>query len=486
MMGHEKRHFPSILHWLIGIVIMMLGMVLPASAPLTEMGVKILMIFVGMIYLWCTVSPIGGSLLALFAVSLAGYQPLTAILGVAIGNETWVIMFFTIILFISSIECGMPRYISHGIFRVTQGIVTGRPIVLVFIMMVAAFVISALTEIIPAILMFWGICYSIIEELKLEKRHPYSMLLVMATFLGATLGNAALPFKGATIIIISAFEAASGMKINFGMYLIIYLIISFAIMTLFCVGCKFFFRRAMGQLKDIDGHMLAKEELEAMPISVKAHLLAIFGFIILVLISSILPVGSALQTWFAGIGTAGFAVLMLIFLFLFKDQDGKSIVPMKKVMGNVPWGAMFMVMAAVYMAGALKDKEVTGVIPWLKTVLTPILGGHSEFVFMMIIVALAMILTCFFHNGALGNMMMPILFAVADASGYHSVAIAVVLTMAINIAYLAPSASNWAPLLHSNKDYISMKDIWTVGLAFEVLAFVICVVIAYPLAVMLM
>ena len=131
-MGHEKRHFPSILHWLIGIVIMMLGMVLPASAPLTEMGVKILMIFVGMIYLWCTVSPIGGSLLALFAVSLAGYQPLTAILGVAIGNETWVIMFFTIILFISSIECGMPRYISHGIFRVTQGIVTGRPIVLVF------------------------------------------------------------------------------------------------------------------------------------------------------------------------------------------------------------------------------------------------------------------------------------------------------------------------------------------------------------------
>ena len=64
-MGHEKRHFPSILHWLIGIVIMMLGMVLPASAPLTEMGVKILMIFVGMIYLWCTVSPIGGSLLGI-------------------------------------------------------------------------------------------------------------------------------------------------------------------------------------------------------------------------------------------------------------------------------------------------------------------------------------------------------------------------------------------------------------------------------------
>lgn len=144
-----------------------------------------------------------------------------------------------------------------------------------------------------------------------------------------------------------------------------------------------------------------------------------------------------------------------------------------------------MVMGAVYMAGALKDAKVTGVIPWLKTILSPILGGHSEFIFMAIIVGLAMVLTCFFHNGALGNMMMPILFAVADASGYHSIAIAAILTMAINIAYLAPSASNWAPLLHANKEYIATKDIWTIGLFFEVLAFLIYIVIGYPLATIL-
>lgn len=104
---------------------------------------------------------------------------------------------------------------------------------------------------------------------------------------------------------------------------------------------------------------------------------------------------------------------------------------------------------------------------------------------MAIIVGLAMILTCFFHNGALGNMMMPVLFAVADASGYHSVAIAAILTMAINIAYLAPSASNWAPLLHANKEYVAIKDIWTIGLFFEVLAFLIYIAIGYPLATIL-
>ena len=476
----KSKQFPIILHWIIGVALMALGYILPASAPLTDMGVKVLMIFIGMIYLWCTVNPIGGSLLALFAVSVVGYQPLTGILGTAISNQTWIIMFFSIILFVSAIESGMPRYISHGIFKATQGIVTGRPMVLVFILMIASFVISALTDIIPTILMFWGICYAIIEELKLSKQDPYSMLLIMATFLGATIGNAALPFKGATIIIISAFEAASGMKLNYGTYLIVYLITAAIIITLFCLGCKLLFRVKMPT--DIDGHMLASEEIEPMSTSVKAHLVAIFAFIILVLVSSLLPEGSVAKAWFTNVGTEGLAVLMLIFLFLFKDVDGKPIVPMKRVMGAVPWGAMFMVMGAVYMAGALKDAEVTGVIPWLKTILTPILGGHSEFIFMAIIVALAMILTCFFHNGALGNMMMPVLFAVADASGYHSIAIAAVMTMAINIAYLAPSASNWAPLLHANKEYITTKEIWTIGLFFEILAFVVYILIGYPLA----
>lgn len=481
----KSMKIPSILHWIIGIIIMALGSVLPASAPLTDMGVRVLMIFIGMIYLWCTVNPIGGSLLALFAISMTGYAPLTEVLSAAISDSTWVLMFFSIILFISGIESGMPQYISHGIFKATQNIVTGRPMMLVFILMISAFVISALTDVIPATLMFWAICYTIIDELNLEKRDYYSILLIMASFLGAMLGNAMLPFKGATIIILSAFEAASGVNLAYGTYFFIYLITGLAIMVLFCLGCKFFFHIDTSKVKNINGHILAQEKLEPMSISVKAHLIAIFAFIILVLISSILPRNSVIGTFLNNLDTQGISVVLLIFLFMIKDSDGKVIVHINKVASKIPWPALFMVMSTVYMAGAMKNAEICGVIPWLKTILSPILGGHSEFIFMAIIVGLAMILTCFFHNGALGNMMMPILFAVADASGYHSIAIAAVMTMAINVAFLAPSASNWAPLLHANKECIATKDIWTIGLFFEVLAFLIYIVIGYPLATLL-
>lgn len=484
-MEKTQKEWTNYLHWGIGILIMCLGYVIPASEPLTPMGVKILMIFAGMIYLWCTVNPIGSSLLALLAVGLAGYAPFTEVLSKAISDSTWLVVFFSCILFMSSIESGMPEYISHGIFKATQDIITGRPMVLIFILMCASFIVSALTNIIPTILMFWAICYAIINDLNLEKTDRYSMLLIMSSFMGAMLGNAALPFKGAIIIIISAFEKASGLAIPYGPYMIINLICSLLIMLLYCLAVKYLFRLDLGKAKNIDGKILASNKLAPMSLSVKAHLAAVFAFIILVLISSFLPKASAATALFTNLGTEGIAVILIILLLLVKD-NGKPCMKITKTMESMPWPAIFMVMAAVYMAGAMKDKEVTGVIPWLKTVLNPILGGHSEFIFAALIFALAMLLTCFFHNGALGNMMMPVLFAVADANGYNSVAIAAMMTLAINMAFLAPSASNYAPLLHGNKAYISLKDIWTYGLFFELLTFAVFLFLGLPIAKLMM
>ena len=481
----EKNSVVSYLHWVIGLVIMFLGYVLPASEPLTPMGVKVLTIFAGMIYLWCTTNPIGGSLLALFVISITGYAPFNVIIADAISESSWLVVFFGCVLFMSSIESGMPNYVSHGIFKATKSFTNGRPMILVFVIMCTAFVLAALTDVIPTILMFWAISYAIIDDLKLNKTDRYSMFLVMSSFMGAMLGNALFPFKGATIIIISAFQKASGIPIPYGSYIVINLVCCLIIMAAYVLLAKYVLRIDLSKVKNIDSSVLASNTLPPMSVSVKAHMLAILGFIAMVLANSFLPKESSVGVFLAALGTEGIAIIMIILLFIVQDQ-GKPCLKIGKTMASMPWGAVFMVMAAVYMAGVLKNGEVTGIIPWLKSILNPILGGHGEFVFAALLVILAMILTCLFHNGALGNMMMPVLFAVSSANGYHSVAIASIMTMAINVAFLAPSASNWAPLLHANKEYITMKDIWTYGLLFEILTFVVFFFLGFPMAKIMM
>lgn len=485
MSNAKTKSMMGYLHWVIGVAIMLLGYVIPASEPLTPIGVKVLMVFVGMIYLWCMADSIGGSLLALFMISVVGYAPFTQVLSAAISDSNWVIVFFACILMMSAIECGMPKYISNAIFKATQSVVTGRPMVLVFILMCAAFAVCVLTNIIPTILMFWAICYAVIDDLKLEKTDRYSMVLVFGSFFGAMLGNALLPFKNASLIIVAAFESASGLTMPYGPYVIINLICSLLIMIIFCLGVKYLFRIDLSKVKDIDGKLLAREVLPPMSISIKTHLIAIAVFIILVLMASMLPAASGIGKFLNSLGTQGIAAVLIVVLFIVQD-NGKPCIDIKNTAKALPWPALFMVMAAVYMAGAMKNKDVTGIIPWLKTVLNPILGGHSEIIFAALIFILAMVLTCFFHNGALGNMMMPVLVAVSGANGYNSIALAAIMVMTINIAFLAPSASNWAPLLHGNKDYISTKDIWTYGLFFEILAFAVFMFLGFPLAKLMM
>ncbi len=484
-MSKEKNNMMVYVHWVIGFAIMCSGYVFPVSEPLTPLGARVLMIFIGLVYMWCTVNPIGSSLLALVMVTVVGYAPFTKVLAGAISNNVWSTCFFALIFMVATTEAGVPKYISHAIFKASQNIVTGRPMMLIFILMVAAFIISTLVGIIATILIFWAICYAIVDDLKIQKRDPYSMLLVMSCFMGAMLGNTTLPFSGATLIILSAFEAASGLKVPYGTFILLNTICSMIIIVIYCLAIKYVTRIDLSSVKNIDGKVLIQEELPPMDLGVKANLFALIMFVSTIMASSFMPKEWAITAFLNDLGVPGISIILLIFLFVIQGSSNAAI-KVGRVMSQVPWPAVFMVLAAAYMANVMKDKEATGIIPWLKMVMTPVLGGHSEFVFMLICLLLALVLTCFFHNGALGNMMMPVMVAIASSSGYHMIAIAVIMTLGINVAFLAPSASNYAPFLHGNTEYITVKDIWTYGLFFELLCCAVFIFIGFPLAKMMM
>jgi ABC-type polysaccharide/polyol phosphate export permease len=61
------------IHIAIGIILMFAGWFVPPFATVTEMGMKILFIFIGVIYLWSTVETTWSSCLAVILVGMSGY-----------------------------------------------------------------------------------------------------------------------------------------------------------------------------------------------------------------------------------------------------------------------------------------------------------------------------------------------------------------------------------------------------------------------------
>ena len=75
----NRKSFPvsaKTIHAIIGVAIMLLFPRLPIALPhVTPVGMEILGIFIGTLYLWTTVDPIWASLLSIFMVGVSSYAP---------------------------------------------------------------------------------------------------------------------------------------------------------------------------------------------------------------------------------------------------------------------------------------------------------------------------------------------------------------------------------------------------------------------------
>ena len=146
----------------------------------------------------------------------------------------------------------------------TRKIIDHRPIIFTFMMIFAAYIVSALTDAIPAVLLFWPIIYDALEDIGCKKRETYSTLLVMGVFFGACLGSAVFPFKGAILIALSAFEGVAGQPVPYFGYTATNFITATVIIILYSLMVKFIFRADLSQVSHVESAVFKARPIEPM------------------------------------------------------------------------------------------------------------------------------------------------------------------------------------------------------------------------------
>jgi sodium-dependent dicarboxylate transporter 2/3/5 len=201
------------IHIAIGLILMFGGQFLPPIEPITEVGMQVLFIFIGVIYLWSTVESMWSSLLAVIALGMSDYANMTAVFKDAFGNSTVLLVFFSMVFFGAILEAGVAEYISR--WFLTRKINTGRPYVFSYIYIFGVYVVSALTNCFTALMISWPIAYTIIKDLGYTAKDRYAKFLVFGTFVSSILGQPAIPFRGTKLMMIEAFNKASGQTIGY-------------------------------------------------------------------------------------------------------------------------------------------------------------------------------------------------------------------------------------------------------------------------------
>lgn len=477
-----KKNLIFYLHVFIGLLLMFGFRLLPPFDPITPIGMSVLGIFLGMIYLWTVADTVWPSLLGLVALEITGCASIAEIYVGGFGDKIAVLLLFSMMFFGIIQDANIPNYMGQWFLKLK--ISHGRPLVFCFIFIFGVYVLSALTGILGALLIFWPILYSVVDKLGYGRQEAFVPIMMVGTFFGAALGQPALPIKGGNLIVIAAFQKVSGIEIN-GMAYVLYNIgISLVLILMYVLLIKWVFRPNLGRLAQIDANFFAKDALPPMSKQQKVLSALLVIYLAVTLLSGVLPKTWAPVAFLKALDTSGITIIFVVLLCLIR-LEGKPLFNIKQAGKHVNW-SVYCLITVVLFISTLLTADSTGIKPFLVKILNPILGGKGTFLFAFLVLVIAVIVTNFANNAVVGAILAPVIFAFSEQMHFNPIPLTVVMTMIVFfLAFLTPAASPYAAMLHGNSEWVSAKDIYKYGGITIVLGVLVCTVVGVPLATFL-
>ena len=262
----KKSVNTTMIHSAIGVAIMILFRFLPISLPeVTPVGMEIIGIFIGTLYLWTTVDPLWSSLMSVAMIGLSSYKPMAALLVEFMGNVTVIQMLFLMLLAGALVTNKITMYI--GRFFLTRKITNGRPWMFTMMICIGCFLMAAFVSPFAPIFLFWPVLYDIFEEVGFQKGEKYPKIALILVVIATLIGFPVAPYMNNGLALIGNFkaisEAATGTAIiiNDGAYLFTTLFMGILLIIAVILLSKFVFRPDVSKLKSLNVEMLKKNPL---------------------------------------------------------------------------------------------------------------------------------------------------------------------------------------------------------------------------------
>lgn len=437
----------------------------PPIAPITPMGMKIAGVFLGMVWLWSTVDSIWPSLLGLTLLGLTGvegegYAGMKGVALQAYGTDTVILVLFGMVLFGSVEYLGVTKYIAR--WFLTRKIINGRPIAFLFMFFLACYFLSAVTSPIISLLIVWAIGIELLESFGVTPQDKLWPIFNIGVFFASTIGQPMLPFKGAQLVVLSAYNKTSGETMAFAPWIAYNFIMSMILLFIFLFLIKFVFKPDLSKISNISTEYFAERPLPPLSLQQKLVMWDIVLYIFMILAPGLLPKSIPGMAFLSQLGVVGVTSVCIVILMVIY-VSGKPVLPFQQVAAKqINWGVYFLVAAAVYAANSLSKPE-TGINQFLLQNLDPILGGRSPFMFALMMLVVALILTNFANNAAMAVLLMPVIVAFAGQMNESAVPYVASVGMMVFVAMLTPAASPHAGMMHGRPDLISRNNIYKYG-----------------------
>lgn len=466
------------LHVIITLLLMFGFGMLPCIGPVTPLGMKLLGVFLGLVYSWTACGLLWPSLLGIAAIGLLDIMPMSEFAKESFGNSTVVFILFIFVIVSAIEEAGLVAWLGN--WFMSRKINFGRPWFMTFMLLFGAYVAGTLVNEFAAILIFWSIYFSIAKRCGYKPYDKYSTLMVIGIMIcGGTAATSTLPFKIGPLIWLSAYTQMTGENVNFSQYLLFSLPVACLTVVVYVLIMKFIFRPDVSNLAKIDETFINKNDLKLSKYQ-KTAFLFLMIYVLLLLIPGMLPESWIITKMMSNISYAGISLLIIVAMMLVKI-DGRPMLEFKKMTKGISWD-MYALFAIVMPLSSLMTADNTGISELMVNLMGPIVSGHSPLIFALLILLTGTIITNVANNGVLGVIYVSLMCPVAASMSIDALPIVAVMVFTIQLAYLTPAASAPAALVFGNTEWVKAKDVIKYSAVIIAVLFVFYFVIALPFA----
>lgn len=477
-MANVSKANKKLIHVLIAFAIWAIfKWLIPAPAPMTDVGMEICGVFVMATYLWITVETGWTSILIVCMVAVSGALTATNAIKSSFGD--WMFAFLMACMLVNHVlsETGLSRRIA--IWFITRKFVKGRPYLIVLMFFAAMFVLGLGMTSSATCVMFLALAKEIIDTCGIDRKDRFSQFLFSSIAAITIAGNGMTAIGHGNFItgmgwvgeafgleISVAQSAAIGISIGVIWILAVILIMS----RIYKIDATKLVNLDIDQLRATVPPMSKREMFAGI-----CFLVVIFFWVGKDLLKNIAFL-EGLRSFIASMGTA-IPVLLCVCVFSFVPIDGEPLMNFNKAAKSIAWQSCMMI-GTVRMLGTVVNLEELGIVAWIQQVFGPMVQALPPFIFVAVCIGAVLLLTNFVSNSiamVLFKVAAPLIVLMPTVNGP---ALGVAMICAAHYAMWTPGCTTTTSFVVGSGDVegsFMTKHMWLPMIA----AYVILVLVGY-------
>lgn len=472
----EKLNVKFFVKFAIMAIIMLAGFVIPPIEPMTQLGMEVCFIFLGLIFGWSCVDFICSSLLGLVLLGCTDYGTVAAVVGEGFSANLFLTVFFFFVLSAYLERIGVFEKLAN--WFVSRKINIGRPYVFSLSLMLASYVMAIFISVTVTIIIMWTMFYSICKVVGIKPKTKYAVLEMLGIALAANVGFTLFPFKAMALLVIGSIETNLGMVPDSLGWTAASFVLSMGSVAAYLLLMKYVLRPDVTPLLSQEDRFAHMRDIQ-LNSEQKIAGVTMIVFLIVVMVPSVMP-DCELKTLLNQVGIVGFLALTAAFLCFLRKKDGSAFMVFNKDgNSNVNWEVLLLFAATTPCGSALASEEA-GIMPALQIVLDPLFNGMNPVLFSIAIVVLFAVLTQFMHNMVLAAVAVPVMCQFAIPLGADPLVIGCMLAFVLNIGICTPGGSTPGALAFANPKWITTAQAYKYNIIIFVTYMLVVVLIGYP------